>query len=130
MNSDNNFKEKGLKKGGLILHGSFLPIFIIKKLAMLNNGREISFRLIVPLRPTTTRFRLKQIGMIKVDDKECYEIKMEAFLWIARKLVAPIFFYIHTEKPNRLIMYKGRLLPTDEEGNPLNGVITFSYSDF
>jgi len=97
---------------------------------MLNNGREISFRLLIPLRPSTERFRLKQIGMVKVDDKECYEIKMEPSSWIARRLVAPIFFYIDTEKPNRLIMYKGRLLPTDGEGNPLNGVITFSYSDF
>ena len=127
-NSDNNFREKGIKKDGVILHGSFLPIFIIKKLDVLNNGREISFRLLIPLRPSTEGFRLKQIGTVKVDDKECYEIKMEASSWIAGKLVAPIFFYIHTEKPNRLIMYKGRLLPTDEEGNPLNGVITFSYS--
>lgn len=126
-NSDNNFRGKGIKKDGLILHGSFLPIFIIKKLTMLNNGQEISFRLLVPLRPTIARFRLKQIGMVKVDDKECYEIKMEASSWITRKLVAPIFFYIHTEKPNRLIMYKGRLLPTDEEGNPLDGIITFFY---
>ena len=78
MNSDNNFRGRGIKKDGLILHDSFLPIFIIKKLAMLNNGRKISFRLLVPLHPTTTRFRLKQIGMVKVDDKECYEIKTEA----------------------------------------------------
>jgi len=53
---------------------------------------------------------------------------MEASSWIAGKLVAPIFFYIDTEKPDRLIMYKCRLLPTDEKRNPLNGVITFSYS--
>jgi hypothetical protein len=129
-NSDNNFREKGIIKDGSILHGSFLPIFIINKLAMLNDGRDISFRLLIPLRPSTEGFRLKQIGMVKVNDKECYEIKMEASSWIAGKLVAPIFFYIHTEKPNRLIRFKGRLLPTDEEGNPLNGVITFSYSDF
>ncbi len=129
-NSNSSIKEKSIEKDGLILHGSFLPIFIIKKLDVLNNGREISFRLIVPLRPTTTRFRLKQIGTVKVDNKECYEIKMEASSWIAGKLVAPLFFYIHTEKPNRLIMFKGRLSPTDEEGNSLNGVITFSYSDF
>ena len=129
-NSNSSIKEKSIEKDGLILHGSFLPIFIIKKLAMLNNGQEISFRLLVPLRPSTEGFRLKQIGVVKVDDKECYEIKMEASSWIAGKLVAPIFFYIHTEKPNRLIMYKGRLLPTDEKGNPLNGVITLSYSDF
>jgi len=129
-NFDSSFKEKSIKRDGLILHGSFLPIFIIKKLDVLNNGREISFRLIVPLRPTTTSFRLKQIGTVRVDDKECYEIKMEASSWMARRLVKPIFFYIHTEKPNRLIMFKGRLLPTDEEGNPLNGTITFSYSDF
>ncbi len=129
-NSDNNFRGKGIKKDGLILHGSFLPIFIIKKLTMLNNGQEILFRLLVPLRPTTERFQLKQIGMVKVDDKECYEIKMEASSWIARRLVKPIFFYIDTENPNRLIMYKGRLLPTNEKGNPLDGVITFSYNAF
>lgn len=129
-NFDSSFKEKSIEKDGLILHGSFLPIFIIKKLDVLNNSQEISFRLIVPLRPSTEGFRLKQIGMKKVDGRECYEIKLEASSWIARRLVAPIYFYIHTEKPNRLIMYKGRLLPTDEKGNPLDGVITFSYSDF
>jgi len=129
-NSDNNFRRKGIKKDGLILHGFFLPIFIIKRLTMLNNGQEISFRLLIPLRPSIEGFRLKQIGVVKVDDKECYEIKMEVSSWIAGKLVAPMFFYIDMEKPNRLIMYKGRLLPTDENGNPLNGVITFSYIDF
>ncbi|MCK4295221.1 MAG: hypothetical protein KAX28_01020 [Candidatus Marinimicrobia bacterium] len=129
-NSGNNFRTKSIKKDGLILHGSFLPIFIIKKLAMLNNGQEISFRLLIPLRPSTEGFRLKQVGIVKVDDKECYEIKMEASSWIARRLVAPMYFYIHTEKPKRLIMYKGRLLPTDKKVNPLDGVITFSYSDF
>ena len=129
-NFDSSFKEKSIKKDGLILHGSFLPIFIIKKLDVLNNGQKISFRLIVPLRPTAERFQLKQIGMKKVDGRECYEIEMEASSWIARRLVKPIFFYIDTEKPNRLIMYKGRLLPTNEKGNPLDGVITFSYGDF
>lgn len=129
-NFDSSFKEKSIEKDGWILHGSFLPIFIINKLAMLNNGQEISFRLLVPLRPSTERFQLKQIGIRKVDGKECYEIEMEASSWIARRLVAPMYFYIHTEKPNRLIMYKGRLLPTDGEGNPLDGVIMFSYSDF
>ncbi|MBL7135525.1 MAG: hypothetical protein ISS81_02890 [Candidatus Marinimicrobia bacterium] len=127
-NFDSSFKEKSIKKDGSILHGSSLPIFIIKKLDVLNNGQKISFRLLVPLRPTTERFQLKQIGMKKVNGRECYEIKMEASSWIARKLVAPMYFYIYTEKPNRLIMYKGRLLPTDGKGNPLDGIITFSYS--
>ncbi len=110
-----------------LLSSYMIGEFIVQNLARLRANEELEFELAVPSRLEQIGFDLELTGEKDCAGEACYEITMSASSWIIRQLVDPIMFYFQKAAPHRLLQYKGRLSPTDDNGDDLDGAIIYNY---
>jgi hypothetical protein len=93
-----------------------LVAMMARNAELLMGGDALVFDLIVPSRLETIGFRLKKDADGTVAGKPVTIIRMEPDSWLIRQLVDPMFFYLTSAAPHRLLQYTGRVSIKTDEG--------------
>ncbi|MEA1986473.1 MAG: hypothetical protein U9N76_03150 [Candidatus Marinimicrobia bacterium] len=117
-------KTKVIDEDGILMHGSFVPMFIIEKYDELSQrGKTIKLKMLVPLRQTFYNFELIKEKTEMVYKQKCNVFKLEATSWVIRALTKPSYFYVTDNKPHQLVKYSGSTLITDSEEEQVCGIM-------
>ncbi len=114
-----------VKEKDVMLKGSLLFEYISRNYDAIAGGTKTEFRLLVPSRLETIGFELVKERMETLQGKACILMKLRASSWIIRQFAGDMFFWVDVQAPHAVIQYQGRLTPTDEKGNALNGVVKY-----
>jgi hypothetical protein len=119
-------EEKTISAKGIQLHGSIIDLILSKSLPQLQQGKTITFDLMLPIHLRTVEFRLQKRDDETIDGVTYEVVSMEPSNFIIRRMVEPGYFYISKVKPHAVVMYKGRLIPADEQGKGISGTMVYS----
>jgi hypothetical protein len=127
--SQSNMKEKVKKQYSHLLRGSMVVLYIKKHIKEIEQDKKISVKLLVPKYLTAYGFVLKKIDETRIDDENCYVIKMYMSSWLLRGFVKPTYFYIEKDPPHRLLKFEGIITPKADNGKSFRGIATFTYQE-
>jgi hypothetical protein len=127
--SQSEMKEKVKDQYSHLLHGSMIVLYIKKHIKEIEAGQKISIKLLVPKYLTAYGFVLKKVDETRIDETNCYEIKMYMSSWILRGFVKPTIFYIEKDPPHRFLKYEGIITPKADNGKSFRGIATFTYPE-
>ena len=102
---------------------------IRKNWELLAQGEELEMDFLVPSRLETVGFRLTKEGEETVGGKAVVVIRMEPSAFVIRLLVDPLYFYLESAQPRRLIQYRGRTSVKTVDGDSLDARLTYIYTD-
>ena len=102
---------------------------IRKNWELLAQGEELEMDFLVPSRLETVGFRLTKEGEETIDGKDVVVIRMEPSAFIIRLLVDPLYFYLESAQPRRLIEYRGRTSVKTDDGDSLDARLTYTHTD-
>ncbi len=118
-------EEKSIAAQGSKVHGSFIDLFLLKNLSQLQQGKTITFDLMLPIHLRAIEFRLQKRDDEVIDGTTYEVVSMEPSNFIFRKMVDPSYFYLSKTKPQQLIRYHGRLLPANDQGKGVSGIMVY-----
>ena len=127
--SQSEMKEKVKDQYSHLLHGSMIVLYIKKHIKEIEADQKISIKLLVPKYFTAYGFVLKKIDETRIDEVDCYVIKMYMSSWILRGFVKPTYFYIEKDPPHRFLKYEGIITPKADNGKSFRGIATFTYPE-
>ncbi|MGD2091285.1 MAG: hypothetical protein PVH61_34230 [Candidatus Aminicenantes bacterium] len=119
-------KEKIKNQYSHLLHGSMVVLYIKKHIKEIRQDKKISIKLLVPKYLTAYGFVLKKTHETRIDEGNCYVIKMYMSSWLLRGFVKPTYFYIEKEPPYRLLKYEGIITPKADNGKSFRGIAEFT----
>ena len=102
---------------------------IRKNWALLAQGEEVEMDYLVPNRLGTVGFRLTKEGEETIGGKAVVVIRMEPSAFIIRLLVDPLYFYLESAQPRRLIQYRGRTSVKTDDGDSLDARLSYIHPD-
>lgn len=128
-NAASDLRQQVIDEEGILIPETMTTPFLMMHLNQLLDDQKVCFKYLLPSRFSSIAFCLKNSGIQKVADRDYYVITLKPSSLLLRSFVSPCYFFVEREPPHRLIHFKGRLSPSDAEGNALYGSITVNYQE-
>ena len=125
-NTGEEYREHIFNDKPLLLHGSYLPVYLSQNLNLIGENGHICHLILVPMKMEIEMI-FKNKGIKNIDGHKCYEIQMDAANLLLKPLVKTHYFYYGTEAPHYLYYYIGTISLTDPKGSDIWGTISFTY---
>jgi hypothetical protein len=100
---------------------------ILREWARLMAGEDVPFRLLVPSRQDTYRFRLRREEAPALQQPGRLIVRMEPGTWLVRQLVDAMFFALEQAPPHRLLEFRGRSSLKADDGADQDVRIVYEY---
>ena len=126
-NNQSEIKEKIVHEKGIVLHGSYIPIFIAENMDKIRNGAIIRFQLLVVDRLTSYEFQVYRHGLKNLNGQQYIEVSLEPTSWFVKQFVAPIFFEYALSNNTQIARYRGTIAPRTADGKAQTGEIIFHF---
>ena len=126
-NNQSEIKEKTVRQDGIVLHGSYVPIFIAENMDKIRNGAIIRFQLLVVDRLTSYEFQVYRHGLKNLNGQQYIEVSLEPTSWFVKQFVAPIFFEYALSNNTQIARYRGTIAPRTADGKAQTGEIIFHF---